>query len=42
MIDATALSEKPALTGDRVRLVPLSVRHAAAFHAACLTRRPVG
>ncbi|WP_030991393.1 GNAT family N-acetyltransferase [Streptomyces sp. NRRL S-1813] len=45
MIDATALCEKPVLTGDRVRLVPLSVRHAAAFHAACLdpeTRRLTG
>ncbi|WP_405408053.1 GNAT family N-acetyltransferase [Streptomyces decoyicus] len=45
MIDATALSEKPVLTGARVRLVPLSVRHAAAFHAACLdpeTRRLTG
>ncbi|MGW7018373.1 GNAT family N-acetyltransferase [Streptomyces decoyicus] len=45
MIDATALSEKPVLTGDRVLLVPLSVRHAAAFHAACLdpeTRRLTG
>ncbi|MEU8685378.1 GNAT family protein [Streptomyces sp. NPDC048611] len=35
MIDTTALAENPVLTGDRVRLVPLSARHAAAFHAAC-------
>lgn len=45
MIDATALSEKPVLTGDRIRLVPLSARHADAFHAACLrpeTRRLTG
>ncbi|GES28714.1 GNAT family protein [Streptomyces angustmyceticus] len=34
MIDATALSEKPVLTGDRIRLTPLSARHAAAFHAS--------
>lgn len=32
MIDTTALSEKPVLTGARVRLAPLSIRHAAAFH----------
>ncbi|MFI1159509.1 GNAT family N-acetyltransferase [Streptomyces sioyaensis] len=36
MIDATALSEKPVVTGDGIRLVPLSARHADAFHAACL------
>ncbi|MFI9077270.1 GNAT family N-acetyltransferase [Streptomyces sioyaensis] len=36
MIDATALSEKPVLTGDGIRLVPLSARHADAFHTACL------
>ena len=45
MIDATALSEKPVLTGARIRLAPLSIRHAAAFHAACLdpeTRRLTG
>ncbi|MYT30150.1 MULTISPECIES: GNAT family protein [unclassified Streptomyces] len=33
MIDATALAEKPVLEGDRIRLVPLSERHADAFHA---------
>ncbi|WP_043271051.1 GNAT family protein [Streptomyces sp. CT34] len=33
MIDTTALAEKPVLTGDRIRLVPLSDRHATAFHA---------
>ncbi|WP_330478954.1 GNAT family N-acetyltransferase [Streptomyces platensis] len=45
MIDATALSEKPVLTGPRVRLAPLSIRHAAAFHTACQdpeTRRLTG
>ncbi|MFE1172603.1 GNAT family N-acetyltransferase [Streptomyces sp. NPDC058773] len=45
MIDATALAEKPVLTGARVRLVTLSARHAAAFHAACQdpeTRRLTG
>lgn len=36
MIDATALSEKPVLTGDRIRLTPLSARHAAAFHASAV------
>ncbi|MEU3710885.1 GNAT family N-acetyltransferase [Streptomyces catenulae] len=34
MIDASALDEKPVLTGERIRLVPLGVRHAAAYHAA--------
>ncbi|AOP49131.1 GNAT family N-acetyltransferase [Streptomyces lydicus] len=33
MIDATALAEKPVLHGTRIQLVPLSPRHAAAFHA---------
>ncbi|MFD8330441.1 GNAT family N-acetyltransferase [Streptomyces lydicus] len=33
MIDATALAEKPVLPGTRIQLVPLSPRHAAAFHA---------
>ncbi|MGG2459537.1 GNAT family N-acetyltransferase [Streptomyces sp. RGM 3693] len=33
MIDATALREKPVLEGGRIRLVPLSDRHADAFHA---------
>lgn len=45
MIDATALSEKPVLTGARIRLAPLSPRHAAAFHATFLdeeTRRLTG
>ncbi|MGW2391145.1 GNAT family N-acetyltransferase [Streptomyces lydicamycinicus] len=45
MIDATALAEKPVLTGPRVRLAPLSIRHAAAFHTACQdpeTRRLTG
>ncbi|MEV6566662.1 GNAT family N-acetyltransferase [Streptomyces kronopolitis] len=45
MIDATALREKPVLTGDRIRLVPLSARHADAFLASCLhpeTRRLTG
>ncbi|MGY5128748.1 GNAT family N-acetyltransferase [Streptomyces nigrescens] len=45
MIDATALSEKPVLTGARIRLAPLSIRHAAAFHTACQdpdTRRLTG
>ncbi|MEW2434065.1 GNAT family protein [Streptomyces caniferus] len=45
MIDATALSEKPVLTGDRIRLTPLSARHAAAFHASAVdpeTRRLTG
>ncbi|WP_148587797.1 GNAT family N-acetyltransferase [Streptomyces sp. WAC01526] len=45
MIDATALAEKPVLTGVRIRLVPLAIRHAAAFHAACQapeTRRLTG
>ncbi|MGW1837792.1 GNAT family N-acetyltransferase [Streptomyces sp. NPDC002067] len=38
MIDTSALDEKPALTGDRIRLVPLDVRHAAAYLDA--TRDP--
>ncbi|MFG2826282.1 GNAT family N-acetyltransferase [Streptomyces sp. NPDC048434] len=45
MIDATALSEKPVLTGARIRLAPLSSRHAAAFHTAAVdpeTRRLTG
>ncbi|MFG2223294.1 GNAT family N-acetyltransferase [Streptomyces sp. NPDC048644] len=45
MIDATALSEKPVLAGARIRLAPLSIRHATAFHAAALdpeTRRLTG
>ncbi|MER0483657.1 GNAT family protein [Streptomyces sp. Edi2] len=45
MIDATALSEKPVLTGDRIRLTPLSMRHAAGFHASAVdpeTRRLTG
>ncbi|MEU5213164.1 GNAT family protein [Streptomyces sp. NPDC020742] len=36
MIDTTALSEKPELVGDRIRLVQLSSRHAEAFHATFL------
>ncbi|MFE1775078.1 GNAT family N-acetyltransferase [Streptomyces sp. NPDC059008] len=45
MINARALSEKPVLTGDRIRLAPLGLRHAAAFHAGFLdaeTRRLTG
>ncbi|MGP8297974.1 GNAT family N-acetyltransferase [Streptomyces inhibens] len=45
MIDASALSEKPVLTGARIRLAPLSIRHAAAFHHTFLdpeTRRLTG
>ncbi|MFJ9409768.1 GNAT family N-acetyltransferase [Streptomyces sp. NPDC101393] len=45
MIDATALSGKPVLSGVRIRLVPLSPRHAAAFHASAVdpeTRRLTG
>ncbi|MGW1379633.1 GNAT family N-acetyltransferase [Streptomyces sp. NPDC002446] len=45
MIDATALSEKPVLTGARIRLTPLAERHAADFHATFLdaeTRRLTG
>ncbi|MFE6689273.1 GNAT family N-acetyltransferase [Streptomyces sp. NPDC057743] len=34
MIDVRALTEKPVLEGDRIRLVPLADRHASAFHAA--------
>ncbi|MFJ5678502.1 GNAT family N-acetyltransferase [Streptomyces sp. NPDC093097] len=33
MIDTHALAEKPVLEGERIRLVPLADRHAAAFHA---------
>ncbi|GAA3178821.1 MULTISPECIES: GNAT family N-acetyltransferase [Streptomyces] len=36
MIDASALDEKPVLTGARIRLVPLAARHAADYHAATL------
>ncbi|UZJ33624.1 GNAT family N-acetyltransferase [Streptomyces endophytica] len=45
MIDPTALSEKPVLTGERIRLVQLTRRHADAFHATFLdpeTRRLTG
>ncbi|WP_407549158.1 GNAT family protein [Streptomyces sp. Pv4-95] len=45
MIDASALSEKPVLPGSRIRLAPLSIRHATAFHATTLdpeTRRLTG
>ncbi|MEU9120868.1 GNAT family protein [Streptomyces sp. NPDC048506] len=45
MIDTTALAEKPVLTGARIRLAPLSLRHAAAFHTTFLdpeTRRLTG
>ncbi|TQN31880.1 RimJ/RimL family protein N-acetyltransferase [Haloactinospora alba] len=34
MIELSALRSKPTLTGDRVRLVPLSLEHADALYAA--------
>ncbi|WP_017596103.1 GNAT family N-acetyltransferase [Nocardiopsis potens] len=34
MIELSALREKPTLTGDRVRLVPLSEEHADDFYAS--------
>ncbi|MFH8568254.1 GNAT family N-acetyltransferase [Streptomyces sp. NPDC017993] len=36
MIDACALSEKPVLPGSRIRLAPLSIRHATGFHTTTL------
>ncbi|TDQ45895.1 GNAT family N-acetyltransferase [Actinorugispora endophytica] len=36
MIDMSVLHDKPVLSGDRVRLVPLTVEHADALHASAL------